>query len=73
MKSIKRMMRYQKLNNEIKARLEDDIKTYLSAGGKIDVRKPGESVPVDATNNWPLGFYNEDNVTFTKKVPRNSK
>jgi hypothetical protein len=73
MKSIKRMMRYQKLNNEIKARLEDDIKTYLSAGGKIDVRKPGESVPVDATNNWPLGFYNEDNVTFTKKVPRNLK
>ena len=73
MKSIKRMMRYQKLNNEIKARLDDDIKTYLSAGGKIDVRKPGESVPVDATNNWPLGFYTEDNVTFTKKVPRHSK
>jgi hypothetical protein len=73
MKSIKRMMRYQKLNNEIKARLEDDIKTYLSAGNKIDVRKPGESVPVDGTNNWPAGFYNDDNIMFHKKVPRNSK
>jgi hypothetical protein len=70
MKSIKKMMRYQKLNNEIKARLEDDIKTYLSAGNKIDVRKPGESVPVDATNNWPLGFYNDDNIMFHKKRPR---
>jgi len=67
------MMKYQKLEKQIKERLESDIKIYLSAGGKIDVRKPGESVPVDATNNWPLGFYNEDNVTFTKKVPRNSK
>ena len=67
------MMKYQKLEKQIKERLESDIKTYLSAGNKIDVRKPGESVPVDATNNWPLGFYNEDNVTFTKKVPRNSK
>jgi hypothetical protein len=66
-------MKYQKLEKQIKERLEADIKTYLSAGGKIDVRQPGESVPVDATNNWPLGFYNEDNVTFTKKVPRNSK
>ena len=73
MKSIKRMMRYQKLNNEIKARLEDDIKTYLSAGNKIDVRKPGESVAVDGTNNWPAGFYNDDNIMFHKKVPRNSK
>jgi hypothetical protein len=66
-------MKYQKQEKDIKERLESDIKMYLSAGGKIDVRKPGESVPVDATNNWPLGFYNEDNVTFTKKVPRNSK
>jgi hypothetical protein len=73
MKSIKRMMRYQKLNNEIKARLEDDIKTYLSAGNKIDVRKPGESVAIDGTNNWPAGFYNDDNIMFHKKVPRNSK
>jgi hypothetical protein len=67
------MMKYQKLEKQIKERLESDIKIYLSAGGKIDVRKRGESVPVDATNNWPVGFYNEDNVTFTKKVPRNSK
>jgi hypothetical protein len=66
-------MRYQKENKLTREILEADIKTYLSAGNKIDVRKPGESVPVDATNNWPLGFYNEDNVTFTKKVPRNSK
>lgn len=67
------MMKYQKLEKQIKERLESDIKIYLSAGGKIDVRKPGESVPVDATNNWPVGFYNEDNVTFRKKVQRNSK
>ena len=67
------MMKYQKENKLTREILEKDIKMYLSAGGKIDVRKPGESVPVDATNNWPLGFYNEDNVTFTKKVPRNSK
>jgi inner membrane protein involved in colicin E2 resistance len=67
------MMKYQKENKLDRERLELDIKLYLSGGGKIDVRKPGESVPVDATNNWPLGFYNEDNVTFTKKVPRNSK
>ena len=70
MKSIKRMMRYQKLNNEIKARLEDDIKIYLSAGGKIDVRKPGESVAVNGTNEWPAGFYNDDNIAFHKKRPR---
>jgi hypothetical protein len=66
-------MKYQKQEKDIKERLESDIKMYLSAGGKIDVRKPGESKPVDATNEWPMGFYNEDNVTFTKKVPRNSK
>jgi hypothetical protein len=47
--------------------LEADIKLYLSAGGKIDVRKAGESVPVDATNGWPKGFFNDDNVTFGKK------
>ena len=64
------MMRYQKLNNEIKARLEDDIKTYLSAGNKIDVRKPGESVAIDGTNEWPAGFYNDDNIMFHKKRPR---
>jgi hypothetical protein len=43
---------------------------YLSAGGKIDVRKPGESVAVDGTNEWPAGFYNDDNIMFYKKRPR---
>ena len=64
------MMRYQKENNDIKLRLEEDIKKYLSAGGKIDVRKPGESTPVDATNEWPQGFCNDDNIAFYKKRPR---
>jgi hypothetical protein len=61
------MMRYQKENQVAREQLEADIKTYLSAGGKIDVRKAGESVPVDATNGWPKGFFNDDNVTFGKK------
>ena len=64
------MMKYQKVEKEIKERLELDIKMYLSAGNKIDVRKPGESVAVDGTNNWPAGFYNEDNIAFHKKKPR---
>ena len=64
------MMKYQKQEKDIKERLESDIKTYLSAGNKIDVRKPGESVPVDGTNQWPAGFYNEDNIMFHKKRPR---
>ena len=64
------MMRYQKENKLARERLENDIKIYLSAGNKIDVRKPGESTPVDATNEWPGGFYNEDNITFNKKRPR---
>jgi len=64
------MMKYQKENKLDRERLELDIKLYLSGGGKIDVRKPGESTPVDATNEWPMGFYNEDNVTFHKKRPR---
>jgi hypothetical protein len=63
-------MKYQKQEKDIKERLESDIKTYLSAGNKIDVRKPGESVPVDGTNQWPAGFYNEDNIMFHKKRPR---
>jgi inner membrane protein involved in colicin E2 resistance len=63
-------MRYQKQEKDIKERLELDIKMYLSAGGKIDVRKPGESTPVDATNEWPAGFYNDDNIAFHKKRPR---
>jgi len=70
MRSIKRMMKYQKQEKDIKERLQQDIKLYLSAGGKIDVRKPGESIAVDGTNNWPAGFYNDDNIAFHKKRPR---
>jgi hypothetical protein len=64
------MMKYQKVEKDVKERLELDIKMYLSAGGKIDVRQPGESVAVDGTNNWPAGFYNDDNIAFHKKRPR---
>ena len=64
------MMKYQKVEKDIKERLELDIKMYLSAGGKIDVRQPGESVAVDGTNQWPAGFYNDDNIAFHKKRPR---
>ena len=64
------MMRYQKENELAREILEKDIKLYLSGGGKIDVRKTGESVAVDATNEWPMGFCNDSNVTFTKKKPR---
>jgi hypothetical protein len=64
------MMRYQKENKLAREILENDIKMYLSAGNKIDVRKPGESMPVDGTNSWPAGFYNEDNIMFHKKKPR---
>lgn len=60
-------MRYQKENNQIRERIENNIKLYLSLGGKIDVRKPGESVAVDATDEWPQGFSNDDNITFGKK------
>jgi hypothetical protein len=63
-------MKYQKQEKDIKERLELDIKMYLSAGGKIDVRKPGESVAIDGTNEWPAGFYNDDNIAFHKKRPR---
>jgi hypothetical protein len=63
-------MKYQKQEKDIKERLESDIKMYLSAGGKIDVRQRGESVAVDGTNNWPAGFYNDDNIAFHKKRPR---
>jgi inner membrane protein involved in colicin E2 resistance len=63
-------MKYQKVEKDIKKRLELDIKMYLSGGGKIDVRKPGESVAVDGTNEWPAGFYNDDNIAFHKKRPR---
>ena len=64
------MMRYQKENKLAREILENDIKAYLSAGNKIDVRKPGESKPVDGTNNWPAGFYKEDNIMFHIKRPR---
>lgn len=64
------MLRYQKENKLDRERLELDIKLYLAAGNKIDVRQPGESTPVDATNEWPMGFCNDSNVTFTKKKPR---
>jgi hypothetical protein len=64
------MMKYQKQEKDIKERLQQDIKLYLSAGGKIDVRKPGESVAVNGTNEWPAGFYNDDNIAFHKKRPR---
>jgi hypothetical protein len=64
------VMKYQKVEKDIKERLELDIKMYLSGGGKIDVRKPGESVAVDGTNEWPAGFYNDDNIAFHKKRPR---
>jgi inner membrane protein involved in colicin E2 resistance len=58
------------MSDEIHTRLEADIKRYLSSGHKIEQVPLGKSTPVDATNNWPVGFYNEDNVTFKKKVPR---
>ena len=64
------MMKYQKQEKDIKERLQQDIKMYLSAGNKIDVRQPGESVAVDGTNQWPAGFYNDDNIAFHKKRPR---
>jgi hypothetical protein len=60
-------MSYKSEQNAIKQRLEADIKKYLASGGKIDVRQPGESVAVDATDEWPNGFSNDDNITFGKK------
>jgi hypothetical protein len=61
------MLRYQKENRLDRERIEHYIKIYLSLGGKIDVRQPGESVAVDATDEWPQGFSNDDNITFGKK------
>lgn len=66
------MMRYQKENEAIREQLEDHIKRYLASGHKIEQVPLGKSVPVDATNNWPPGYYNDDNVTFTKKRPRSN-
>jgi hypothetical protein len=58
------------IKNEILTRLEDDIKRFLRSGHHIEQVPLGKSTPVNATNNWPAGFYNEDNVTFHKKRPR---
>ena len=63
-------MRYQKENQVAREQLEDDIKRYLASGHKIEQVPLGKSTPVDATNEWPAGFSNDDNVTFRKKVPR---
>lgn len=58
------------LPDKIKENLKADIDNYLFNGGKIENVPLGKSTPVDATNNWPSGFHNDDNVTFTKKRPR---
>ena len=63
-------MRYQKENEAIREQLEADIKIYLASGGKIDVKARGESKQIDATNEWPQGFCNDDNISFHKKRPR---
>ena len=62
-------MRQQKENKADRDKLEHDIKVFLASGGKIDVRKPGESVSIDATDEWPQGFSSDDNITFGKKGP----
>jgi hypothetical protein len=64
------MMRYHKENNPARDQLEADIKRYLASGHKIEQVPLGKSAPVDATNEWPGGFSNDDNVTFRRKVPR---
>ena len=56
--------------DDIKNKLAEDIVKYLKSGGKIDQKKRGESVAVDVTKTWPKGFYNDDNLTFTKKRPQ---
>jgi hypothetical protein len=66
------MMRYQKANQVAREELEEHIKRYFASGHKIEQVPLGKSTPIDATNNWPLGFYNDDNVTFKKKVPRST-
>jgi hypothetical protein len=53
--------------------LADDIKAYLSAGGKVKEVPRGASVKVDMTNGWKQGFCINDNVGFGKKRPRNKK
>lgn len=63
-------MSYKSEQEEIRKRLESDIVKYLASGKKIDVRPMGESVQVDATNEWPQGFSREDNLKFGIKRPR---
>ena len=54
----------------IRERLEADIKRYLASGHKIEQVPLGKSTPIDAANEWPAGFSNDDNVVFHRKVPR---
>ena len=58
------------MENDIRKRLDEDMKKFFEAGGKIDYRERGESVAIDATNEWPQGFSNDDNLEFHKKRPR---
>jgi inner membrane protein involved in colicin E2 resistance len=66
-------MSYKSEQDAIKQRLEADIKRYLASGNQIEQVPLGKSTPVDATNNWPVGYCNDDNVTFHKKVPRHAQ
>ena len=63
-------MSYKSEQDAIKKRLEADIQKYLATGGKIDIRKQGESKQVDVTNGWAEGFCIDDNVGFSRKRPR---
>jgi len=63
-------MHYKTEESIIRNRLEADIKRYLSSDHKIEQVPLGKSTPIDATNNWPAGFSNDDNVKFHKKRPR---
>jgi hypothetical protein len=63
-------MHYKAEESIIRSRLEDDIKKYLASGHKIEQVPLGKSTPIDATNTWPEGFYNDDNLSFHKKRPR---
>lgn len=64
------MMRYQKEDNAIKQRLEDDIRKYLSSGKDIEQVPMGKSTQIDVTNGWAEGFSIDDNVGFSRKVRR---
>ena len=58
------------MENDIRKKLDEDMKKFFEAGGQIDVKKRGESVSLDATNKMPAGFYIDDNLEFHKKRPR---